>query len=67
MCTGLGVSGIVLDPHRNNVRDGAIILADHSAVAVRVISPAEDLIIVNHAVRLLARESRIARSPLRRE
>jgi acetate kinase len=35
------------------VRGEATISADGSAVAVRVIPPAEDLMIVNHVVRLL--------------
>jgi acetate kinase len=53
ICAGLGTLGIVLDPARNNVRGQAIISADNSRVTVRVIPPAEDLIIVNHVVRLL--------------
>jgi acetate kinase len=54
ICAGLGVLGIVLDPARNNVRGEAVISAENSPVTVRVIPPAEDLIIVNHVVRLLA-------------
>ncbi len=54
ICAGLSALGIVLDPHRNNVRGEALISADHSPVKVRVIPPAEDLIIVNHVVRMLA-------------
>jgi acetate kinase len=54
ICSGLGVLGIVLDPARNNVRGEAVISAENSPVTVRVIPPAEDLIIVNHVVRLLA-------------
>ena len=54
ICAGLGVLGIVLDPARNNVRGEAVISAENSLVIVRVIPPAEDLIIVNHVVRLLA-------------
>jgi len=53
ICAGLGALGIVLDPERNNVRGEALISAANSRVAVRVIPPAEDLIIVNHVVRLL--------------
>ena len=53
ICAGLGALGIVLDPDRNNVRGEALISAAHSPVTVRVIPPAEDLIIVNHVVRLL--------------
>lgn len=54
ICAGLGALGIVLDPARNNVRGQAVISAENSKVTVRVIPPAEDLIIVNHVVRLLA-------------
>jgi acetate kinase len=54
ICAGLETLGIVLDAVRNNVRGEAIISADHSPVTIRVIPPAEDLIIVNHVVRLLA-------------
>jgi acetate kinase len=53
ICAGLGALGIVIDPVRNNVRGEAVISAENSAVTVRVIPPAEDLIIVNHVVRLL--------------
>jgi len=53
ICAGLGALGIVLDPERNNVRGAATISAEDSPVTVRVIPPAEDLIIVNHVVRLL--------------
>jgi acetate kinase len=53
ICAGLGALGIVLDQERNNVRGAATISAANSPVTVRVIPPAEDLIIVNHVVRLL--------------
>lgn len=53
ICAGLGALGIVIDPTRNNVRGEALISANNSKVAVRVIPPAEDLMIVNHVVRLL--------------
>jgi acetate kinase len=53
ICAGLGELGIVIDPVRNNVRGAAVISAESSPVTVRVIPPAEDLIIVNHVVRLL--------------
>ena len=56
ICGGLGALGIVLDPVRNNVRGEAVISAEGSPVTVRVIPPAEDLIIVNHVVLLLAAE-----------
>jgi acetate kinase len=53
ICAGLGALGILVDPVRNNVRGEAVISAANSPVTVRVIPPAEDLIIVNHVVRLL--------------
>jgi acetate kinase len=53
VCATLGALGIKLNPERNNVRGAAIISADDSPVTVRVIPPAEDLMIVNHVVRLL--------------
>jgi acetate kinase len=53
ICAGLGELGIVIDPVHNNVRGAAVISAESSPVTVRVIPPAEDLIIVNHVVRLL--------------
>jgi acetate kinase len=53
ICAGLGALGIVLDAERNNVGGAAVISADHSRVTVRVLPPLEDLIIVNHVVRLL--------------
>jgi acetate kinase len=49
----LGALGIVLDAERNNVRGAAVISAEKSPVTVRVLPPLEDLIIVNHVVRLL--------------
>jgi acetate kinase len=53
ICRGLEPLGIVLDPARNNVRPTDVISTDASPVTVRVIPPAEDLIIVNHVIRLL--------------
>lgn len=53
ICTGLEALGIVLEPARNNVRGGTVISADSSKVTVRVIPPLEDLMIVNHVMRLL--------------
>jgi acetate kinase len=53
ICANLDALGIVLDPKRNNVRGAAVISSEHSPVTVRVIPPAEDLMIVNHVVRLL--------------
>lgn len=53
VCAGLGALGIAIDPTRNNSRGAKTISADHSSAIVRVIPPAEDLIIVNHVIRLL--------------
>lgn len=53
ICAGLGALGIEIDPERNNVRGAATISAGNSRVAVRVIPPLEDLIIVNHVIRLM--------------
>jgi acetate kinase len=53
VCYGLEALGIILDRDRNNVRGAATISAADSPVTVRVIPPAEDLIIVNHVLRLL--------------
>jgi acetate kinase len=53
VCTGLDSLGIVLDPERNNSRGEAVISADTSPVTVRVIPPAEDLMIVKHVCRLI--------------
>ena len=53
ICANLGALGIVLDPARNNVRGEATISTADSRVAVRVIPPLEDLIIVNHVLRLM--------------
>jgi acetate kinase len=54
ICAGLEALGIAIDPKRNNVRGEAVISAEKSPVTVRVIPPAEDLMIVNHVVRLMA-------------
>jgi acetate kinase len=53
ICAGLGALGIVFDAKRNNVRGAAIISAENSPVTVRVLPALEDLMIVNHVVRLL--------------
>jgi acetate kinase len=57
ICAGLGALGIVLDRERNNVRGPATISAENSPVTVRVIPPAEDLMIVNHVMRLMGQIS----------
>ena len=54
VCAGLAALGIEIDAARNNVRGEATISSAASKVTVRVIPPAEDLIIVNHAVRMMA-------------
>ena len=54
ICAGLGALGIEIDAEKNNVRGEAVISTPNSKVKVRVVPPAEDLIIVNHVVRLLA-------------
>jgi acetate kinase len=53
ICAGLGSLGIVLDAARNNIQGSGVISTENSPVAVRVIPPAEDLMIINHVVRLL--------------
>jgi len=53
ICAGLGAIGIVVDAKRNNARGAAVISAENSPVAVRVLPALEDLMIVNHVVRLL--------------
>jgi acetate kinase len=55
ICAGLGALGIIVDSERNNCRGEATISAANSPVIVRVIPPAEDLIIVNHVVRLMGK------------
>ena len=53
VCAGLESLGILLDPELNKARGKAVISAGGSRVAVLVIAPAEDLMIVNHVCRLL--------------
>jgi acetate kinase len=55
ICAGLDPLGIVLDAERNKVRGPAVISAEGSPATVRVIPPAEDLMIVNHVVRLMGK------------
>ena len=55
ICANLQALGIVVDAERNNVRGAATISAANSPVTVRVLPPLEDLIIVNHVVRLLGK------------
>ena len=62
ICAGLGALGIVLDRERNNVRGAAVISAENSPVTVRVLPPLEDLMIVNHVVRLLRSKQRSTRA-----
>jgi len=56
ICAGLECFGIQVDAARNNCRGEAVISAEGSPVTVRVIPPAEDLIIVNHVRRLLEKQ-----------
>ena len=60
ICGGLETLGIAVDARRNNVRGEATISAEDSPVEVRVIPPAEDLIIVNHVLRMAGRERPVA-------
>jgi acetate kinase len=53
ICAQLAGLGILVDKERNNQRGEATISAPNSPVTVRVIPPLEDLMIVNHVVRLL--------------
>jgi acetate kinase len=53
VCTGMESLGILLDAEFNGGRGEAKISAGGSPVAVRVIPPEEDLMIVNHVCRLL--------------
>ena len=54
VCAGLDCFGLILDPERNKLRGEATISAANSPVTIRVIPPAEDLIIVEHVCRLLS-------------
>jgi acetate kinase len=65
ICVGLSALGVVLDPLQNDFRGAAVISAGGSAVQVRVIPPAEDLMIVNHVTRMLADHSSAHRSTAR--
>ncbi|MDR3724730.1 MAG: acetate/propionate family kinase [Terracidiphilus sp.] len=53
LCKKFGALGIQIDHDKNNVRGEATISSSDSKVVVRVIPPLEDLMIVNHVVRLL--------------
>ena len=53
ICAELDGLGIVLDAALNSTQSAGVISAENSAVTVRVIPPAEDLMIVRHVVRLL--------------
>ena len=57
ICHSLSGLGVMLDNDRNKVRSAAVISTDWSPVTVRVIPPAEDLIIVNHVVKLLEEQA----------
>jgi acetate kinase len=53
VCAGLEPLGIVIDTERNSSRGEATISSSGSRVTVRVIPPAEDLMIVDHVCRLM--------------
>lgn len=53
ICSGLEGIGIAIDPVKNNCRGEAVVSKDDSPVTIRVIPPAEDLMIVNHVFRLM--------------
>jgi acetate kinase len=55
ICAYLGGLGVTIDAAANNVRGEATISAADSKVVVRVIPPLEDLMIVNHVVRLMGK------------
>jgi acetate kinase len=59
ICAGLGALGIIIDSARDNVRGEAVISAENSPVTVRVIPAEEDLMIVNHVVRLIAEQGAV--------
>ena len=54
VCRGLDALGIKLDQARNAAHDPHRISADDSRVLVRMLAPAEDLIIVRHVLQILA-------------
>lgn len=53
ICAGLEHLGIIIDAKRNDVRGEAVISSEASPVLVRVIPPAEDLLIANHAYKMM--------------
>src|SRR5580692_9407402 len=53
ICAGLDALGIVVDANRNNLRGASEISVENSPVTVLVLPAQEDLMIVNHVVRLL--------------
>src|SRR5580704_7623991 len=53
ICTGLDALGIVVDAKLNNLRGASEISVENSPVTVLVLPALEDLMIVNHVVRLL--------------
>jgi acetate kinase len=54
ICASLDVLGIVVDANRNNLRSASEISVENSPVTVLVLPALEDLMIVNHVVRLLS-------------
>jgi acetate kinase len=53
ICAGLDALGIVVDAKRNNLRGVSEISVENSPVTVLVLPALEDLMIVNHVVRLM--------------
>jgi acetate kinase len=53
ICTGLDALGIVVDAKLNNLRGASEISVENSPVTVLVLPALEDLMIVNHVVRLM--------------
>jgi acetate kinase len=53
ICAGLDALGIVVDANRNNLRGASEISVENSPVTVLVLPALEDLMIVNHVVRLM--------------
>ena len=53
VCAGLAVLGVQLDPALNQTSHAALVSSASSRIAVRVLPPEEDLMIVEHVMRLL--------------
>jgi acetate kinase len=55
ICAGLSAMGIVLDAKRNDLRGASEISVENSRATVLVLPALEDLMIVNHVVRLMGK------------